>query len=113
MSGQTPQILVSQQIGTVDAALYTVAPSASITVATASICNVTASTVNVSVSLVPKGGTVGDGTHRVLNAYPLAANDTLELAMLRGAELGAGDVIASSAATAAAVDLVVTGSVFV
>jgi len=112
MSGQTPQILISQQIGTVDAAVYTVPAATSATVATASICNVTASTVNVSVSLVPKGGTVGDTTHRVLNVYPLAANDTFELTMFKGAEFGPGDMIAAFAATASAVDLVVTGSVF-
>jgi hypothetical protein len=48
----------------------------------------------------------------VLNVYPLAANDTFELTMFKGAEFGPGDMIAAFAATAAAVDLVVTGSVF-
>lgn len=112
MSGQAPQILVSQQVGTVDAAVYTVASSTSATVASASICNVTASPVNVSVSLVKAGTALGDATHRVLSTYPLAANDTLDLTMIRGALLGSGDMISAFASTAAAVDLVVTGSVF-
>jgi hypothetical protein len=67
--------------------------------------------VTVSVSLVAAGGTVGDGTHRVLNSYSLAPGDTLPLDMLRGAMLGPGDKIAAFAGAATAVDIVVTGTV--
>lgn len=68
--------------------------------------------VTVSLSLVPTGGTVGDGTHRILNNYSLAANDTFSLnGLLSGAMLGPGDIIAGFASTATGVDLVVTGTV--
>ena len=68
--------------------------------------------VTVSLSLVASGGTVGDGTHRVLNSYSLAVNDTLSLKdFISGAMLGPGDIIAGFAGTATAVDLVVTGTV--
>jgi hypothetical protein len=108
----SPQVLVSQQLGTSDAAIYTVPASTSVKVAQASLCNTTASAVTVYLSLVQTGGTVGDGTHRVISGYTLAANDTLALKdYIGGAMLGPGDKIAGYAGTATAVDLVVTGTV--
>jgi hypothetical protein len=108
----SPQILVSQQLGTSDAAVYTVPASTSVKVATASVCNITASAVTVNLSLVQTGGTLGDGTHRVIAGYSLAANDSLSLKdLIGGAMLGPGDRIAAYAGTATAVDLVVTGTV--
>jgi hypothetical protein len=111
-SSISPQILVSQQLGTSDAAVYTVPASTSVKIAQASLCNTTASPVTVYLSLVQTGGTVGDGTHRVISGYTLAANDTLPLNdYIGGAMLGPGDRIASYAGTATAVDLVVSGTV--
>lgn len=108
----SPQIIVSQQLGTSDAAIYTVPASTSVKVAQASLCNTTASAVTVYLSLVQTGGTVGDGTHRVISGYSLAANDTLPLnGYIGGAMLGPGDKIAAYAGTATAVDVVVTGTV--
>ena len=111
-SSISPQIIVSQQLGTADAALYTVPASTSVKVATASLCNITGSAVTVNLSLVQSGGTLGDGTHRVIAGYSLAANDSLSLKdLIAGAMLGPGDRIAAYAGTASAVDLVVTGTV--
>jgi len=65
----------------------------------------------VNIAIIQSGGTLGDGTHRVMNAYQLAANDTFSLDMVRGAMLGPGDSIAAFSATTTAVDLVITGTV--
>lgn len=71
-----------------------------------------ATPVTVYLSLVQTGGTIGDGTHRVIHAYTLAGNDTLPLKdLIGGAMLGPGDKIAGYAGTATAVDIVVTGTV--
>lgn len=68
--------------------------------------------VSVSLSIIQAGGTMGDGTHRVINAYQLPANDTLALGeYIGGAMLGPGDVVAAFSGTANAVDLVLTGTV--
>jgi hypothetical protein len=108
----SPQIIVSQQLGTSDAAVYTVPASTSVKVAQATLCNTTASAVTVYLSLVQTGGTLGDGTHRVISGYSLAANDTLALKdYIGGAMLGPGDKIAAYAGTATAADIVVTGTV--
>jgi hypothetical protein len=72
----------------------------------------TGAVVTVYLSIVKSGGTMGDGTHRVLSSYNLAANDTLPLKdYISGAMLGPGDVIAAYASQANAVDLVITGTV--
>lgn len=108
----SPKVLVSQQLGTSDAAIYTVPASTSVKVAQATLCNTTASAVTIYLSIVATGGTVGDGTHRVISGYSLAANDTLALKdYIGGAMLGPGDIIAAYASTASAVDFVVTGTV--
>ncbi|KRE72572.1 hypothetical protein [Arthrobacter sp. Soil762] len=70
-----------------------------------------ATPVTVYLSIVQTGGAV-DGTHRVIHAYTLAANDTLPLKdLIGGAMLGPGDRIAGYSGTATAVDIVVTGTV--
>ena len=107
----SPQVLVSQQLTTSEAAVYTCAASTSVKVAQASLCNITASAVTVFLSIVKTGGTMGDGTHRIISGLTLAANDTLSLDVIRGAMLGPGDVIAAYAGTATAVDLVISGTV--
>lgn len=108
----SPQVLVSQQLTTSEAAVYTCAASTSVKVAQASLCNITGSAVTVYLSIVKTGGTMGDGTHRIISGYSLAANDTLPLhEYISGAMLGPGDVIAAYAGTATAVDLVISGTV--
>jgi hypothetical protein len=108
----SPQVIVSQQMGTSDATIYAVPAGMSVKVTQATLCNTTASPVTVYLSLVQTGGTVGDGTHRVISGYTLAANDSLPLKdYIGGAMLGPGDKIAGYAGTATAVDLVVTGTV--
>lgn len=107
----SPQVLLSQQLGTSDAALYTVPASTSAKIAQGTLCNVTASAVTVYLSIIKTGGAV-DSTHRVIHAYILGANDTLPLHdYISGAMLGPGDIIAGYAATATAVDIVVSGTV--
>jgi len=107
----SPQIIMAQQIGVTDTAVYSVGLGKSIKVATATLCNTSASAVTVNVSLVPVGGTVGDGTHKVVSGYSLAANDTLEIPGFPGAMLGPGDMIAAYAGTASVVVLAITGTV--
>lgn len=108
----SPQVLVSQQLGTSEAAVYTCAAATSVKVAQASLCNITTSAVTVYLSIVKTGGTMGDGTHRVISGYTLAPNDALPLKdYIGGAMLGPGDVIAAYASTVSAVDLVITGTV--
>jgi hypothetical protein len=66
----------------------------------------------VHLSVIKSGGTMGDTTHRVICNYSLAGSDSLSLApYLGGAMLGPGDVIAAYASAAAAVDIVITGTV--
>lgn len=111
-SSISPQVLLSQQLGTTEVALYTVPASTSVKIAQGSLCNITAAAVTVNVSIVKSGGTVGDGTHRVISGYSLAAHDTLPLKdYIGGAMLGPGDVLVAFAGTATAVDIVVTGTV--
>ena len=108
-----PGVLVSQQLGTSEVAVYTAAANVhAVEVAHGTLCNTTASAVTVYLSLVKAGGTVGDGTHRVISGYSLAANDTQSLKdYLAGALLGPGDQIAAYASAAGSVDLVVSGTV--
>ncbi len=110
------RVLVSTQVtATTETAVYTVPANSAVKVASASIANVTGATVTVSVAVVGPGGTMGDGTHKVLYQYPLAAGDTIShkdvLSALDGAFLDAGAIIAVTASTANAVDVVLTGAV--
>lgn len=108
----SPQVLVSQQLGTSEAAVYTCAAATSVKIAQATLCNITASPVIVYLSIVKTGGTMGDGTHRIISGYSLAANDSLALKdYIGGAMLGPSDVVAAYAGSASAVDLVITGTV--
>ena len=108
-----PQVIVSGQLGTTDVALYTCPANQSARLGTGTLCNVTASAVVVYLSIVKSGGVVGDGTHRIISAYSLAANDTLSLRdYLAGHYLGPGDMVAAFAATASAVDAVLSAVVF-
>lgn len=108
-----PQILVSQQLGTSETTLYTCPANTSAKIMNASLCNTTSSPVTVSLSLVKSGGTVGDGTHRIVSGFSLPANDTLALNdLLGGHVLGPGDKIAAVAGTATAVDAVISAVVF-
>jgi hypothetical protein len=67
---------------------------------------------SVFLSIVKAGGTIGDGTHRVIHNYSLAGNDTLPLHdYIAGAMLGPGDAISAYSSMAGAVDLIVTGTV--
>lgn len=111
-SSISPQVLISQQLGTADTALFTTAASTSVKITHGVLCNVTASPVPVYLSVIKSGGAVGDGTHRVIAGYSLAANDSLSLRdYLDGAMLGPGDIIAGYAATASSVDIVISGTV--
>ena len=113
LASLTQGILVSQQITvTTETVVYTVPANKAVKLAQGSLCNVTGSAVTVSLGLCPSGGTVGDGTHRVINNYSLAANDTLPLGdYIGGHMLGDGDKITVVCATANAVDVVISGAV--
>src|SRR5690349_14424776 len=88
----SPMVLVSQQLGTSEVAVYTVGAAQSVKIAHGTLCNTTSSAVTVYLSIVKTGGTIGDGTHRAISGYSLAGNDTLPLRdYLAGAMLGPGD----------------------
>jgi hypothetical protein len=90
--------------------VYTEPALSAVKVSSAALCNTTGSTVTVSVSIVPSGGTVGV-TNRVVNAYPLAANDSMVISEIAGALLDAGAVVSVNTSTANAVNIVMTGAV--
>ncbi|GGH93724.1 hypothetical protein ACFFGR_09135 [Arthrobacter liuii] len=72
----------------------------------------TATSVLVYLSVLASGQTLGGNTHRVINAYNLAANDTLSLAnYIANASLGPGDLIAGYAQYGGAVTAIITGTV--
>ena len=110
----TAGAIFSQQLGTSDAALYTVPASVrAVQIAQGTLCNTTASAVTVYLSVVKAGGAVGDGAHRVISGYSIAANDTLSLRdYIADHVLGPGDIISGYASAASAVDIVVSGTVY-
>ncbi len=109
-----PQVLYSGQMPNAEAALYTVPAATSVVLANASMCNVTAAAVTCSVAIVKSGGTVGDGTHKVVPiTYSLAAGNTLPLKDLIGNHmLGPGDIVAGVAGAASSIDFILSGTVF-
>lgn len=90
--------------------VYTVPALSAVKISSACLCNTTSSAVTVSVSLVPSGGTAGV-TNRVVNAYSLAANDSMVLTEILGAMLDAGASINVNTSTANAVNAAITGAV--
>ncbi|MCW3041541.1 MAG: hypothetical protein JWM31_3446 [Solirubrobacterales bacterium] len=113
IASMVQKLLVSQQLtATTETVVYTVPTGQAVKLAQGSLCNITGSAVTVTLSLIQSGGTVGDGTHRVINSYSLGANDTLPLGdYLGGHMLGDGDKIAVTAGTANAIDVVLSGAV--
>jgi len=66
----------------------------------------------VYLSIVKTGGTLGDGTHRIINRYSLAISDTLSLRDYIGdAMLGPADLISGFASITNSIDVVLTGTV--
>lgn len=106
------KILASGQVATANTntTAYTVPPSSAVKVATAVLTNVTGSAVTVSVSVVPSGGAV-DGTHVVVSAFSLAANDSTNLTELVGGMLDAGAFVSINASAGASVNYLLTGAV--
>ncbi|WP_284984303.1 hypothetical protein [Arthrobacter sp. efr-133-TYG-118] len=111
ITSATAGALLSQQLSTSEAALYTVPAATTVKIAQGSLCNTTGSDTTVFLSIVKSGGTMGDGTHRVISGATIKANDTISLDYLAGHFLGPGDVIAGYAGAATAVDIVVSGVV--
>lgn len=108
-----PKVLISQALGASEDALYTVLAATSIKVMGASLCNTSGSAVTVNVSVFKAGGTAGDGTHRIISGYSLAAHDSLPLSdLLAGHALGPGDAVMGSASTPGVVDMVMSAVVF-
>jgi hypothetical protein len=94
-----------------DTTVYTVPGSSAIKLATFSITNVTANPVTVSVSVSATGGTISDGTHKVLSSYSLAANDSTKVTEVEGAMLDTGAFISINASAATAINYLITGAV--
>jgi hypothetical protein len=106
------KILASGQVAAAatNTTVYTVPASSAVKVATFSLTNVTGSPVTVTVSVVPNAGSV-DGTHQVVSAYPLAANDSTVVSEVAGAMLDTGAFIVINASAVTAIDYLLTGAV--
>lgn len=107
-----PTLLVSTKIAVnTDSVVYTVPANHAVKLAQGSIANVSGAAVTCGVSLVPSGGVVGDGSHKVIpDTYSIAAGDSLPLGdFLKDHVLGDGDEIAIHAGTANALDVVISG----
>lgn len=114
LTSMTPTVLVSTKIAvTTDSAVYTVAANHAVKVAQGTLTNISGVACTIGLSIVPSGGTIGDGTHKIIpDTYSLAAGDTLPLRDYIGDHLlGDGDVIACHAGTANAIDIVISGAV--
>jgi hypothetical protein len=110
----TPTVLVSTKISvTTDSAVYTVASGKAVKLSQATLSNISGSACTIGLSIVPSGGTIGDGTHKIIpDTYSLAAGDTLPLGdYIKDHLLGDGDKIACHAGTANAIDVVISGVV--
>lgn len=109
-----PQVLASQQLPAAEAAIYTCPANSAVKIANASVTNVSGAAVTLGIAVVKNGGTIGDGTHKIVPAtYSLPAGDTLPLKdLLGGHVLGPGDVIAAVCSSATAADFVMSGTVF-
>lgn len=107
----TPGVLASAQLASGATTIYTVPGSKAAKIAKLVLTNTSGSAVSVSVSLVPSGGSV-DTTHRVVSGYNLAAGDSTAVSELEGVWMGDGDFISVTAATASAVDVMLSGLVF-
>lgn len=101
-------VLYSGQPGAGTTTVYTCPAATTTKLTQGSLCNTTSAAVTVSLSLHQAGQAV-DGTHRVINNYVLAANDTLPLAdYLGGHMLGPGDFV--SVVLVAGVSVVLSGA---
>lgn len=95
-------------LGTTDTAVYTVPTGKTVRVDAVRFSNTTGAAVTVNWSIVPSGGTVGDGTHKMLSGASCAANDIIDDEPKQ--VLTAGDKIAAFA-SATGVVLTVSGIV--
>jgi hypothetical protein len=105
------KILASGQVASAnaDTTVYTVPASTAVKIASGLLCNTGSSSATVSVSVVPSGGTV-DGTHKVVDSYPLAAHDSTVITEIVGAMLDAGASISVRSSQATSVDYLFTGA---
>jgi len=107
----TPGILDSRQLANGANTIYTVPADKAVKLAALIVANVTAVPVTVTVSVVPSGGAV-DGTHVIVSAATIVANDTLNIDEVDGVWLGAGDKVAINSSAAASVDSTLSGLLF-
>lgn len=107
-SSSLPKVLVSQAISATESAQYTVPADSSAKIASASLSNTSTAAVNVSVSLVPSGGSAGNG-NRVVSNTTLLPNDSTVVSELLGAAIGPGDFI-SAVATPTTQTVTLSGS---
>ena len=76
LNSMLPGVLVSTKIAvTTDSAVYTVPANKAVKLAQGSISNISGAAVTFGLSIVQSGGTVGDGTHKIIpDGYSLAAD---------------------------------------
>ncbi len=110
-----PQVLVSKLMEAGETTQYQCpsgAQASAVKIATATLCNTSAAAVTVSVSVLKSPLTSADAAKgRILSNYSLAANDSIRLAELNGALLGAGDIITATTSSINTVAFVLTGAV--
>lgn len=109
-SALTPTLLASLQLADTSAhSVYAAPIGGAAIVKHGTLCNVTGAAVIVNVAVVPADSSY-DGSHRVINSYSLAANDTLPLGdYLGNCHLGPGDAVYVAAGAANAIDVILTG----
>jgi hypothetical protein len=114
LATMTPGVLVSTRIAvTTDSAIYTVPANKAAKLAQGTVCNNSGSACTFGMSIVPSGGTIGDGTHKIIpDSYSLGAGDTLPLGdYIKDHLLGDGDAIAMKAGTGNVLTVVISGAV--
>lgn len=100
-------ILAEAQLGTANTD-FTVPAGKGWKVASGSACNVSGAAATLTVSVLK---TSGGTARRVVSAYSLAAGDTLDLSSYLPEMLPEGAILRATAGTAAAIDLIVSGTV--
>ena len=101
--------MYSGKPGTTDTTLYTVPASSTAKVTQLVICNTTATAATLDFSIIPPAGTT-DGTHKLLSAYSVAANDVVIVDLAQ--YLDAAGFLSAKQGTSGSLVLTVSGEVY-
>lgn len=111
MATYTPvEFAQSNVASTSETTIYTVPGATSAIVKQILLANVTATAATFSVSIVPSGGTAGDG-NRIMKDLSLPANSITMLDLMK--VMDTGDFISTKQGTASAITCTASGVTFV